>query len=152
MGDATVCGRGGSLSERKARLDEKTAGKPNQDQDATQAFELRHTSLAEKKKMFAENAERQKKKMTTNPFSGSFKSSATTRLTKDDPNYGRPVAGSKSEGRGKRAAKMVNAEVVFLCEMIHQEGSSLKTVQQLYHSENYSRFTLAYLTRWWVCY
>ncbi|KAK4325253.1 hypothetical protein Pmani_004152 [Petrolisthes manimaculis] len=124
MGDATVCGRGGSLSERKARLDEKTttAGKTNHDQDVTQAFELRHTSLAEKKKMFAENAERQKKKMSSNPFSGSFKASATPRLTKDDPNYGRPVAGSKSEGRGKRAAKMVNAEVVFLCEMIRQEG------------------------------
>ncbi|XP_069193581.1 actin-binding Rho-activating protein [Procambarus clarkii] len=33
-----------------------------------------------------------------------------------------PVAGSKSERRGKNAARHINAEVVLLCDMIYQEG------------------------------
>lgn len=38
----------------------------------------------------------------------------------------RPVAGSKSEMRGKRAARHINAEVMLLCDMIHQEGQQLE--------------------------
>ncbi|KAG0718040.1 Actin-binding Rho-activating protein [Chionoecetes opilio] len=90
-----------------------------------QPFALRHSSLEEKKKMFADNAAKHSSKMKQNPFSGQYKPGTTTRTARDDPNYGRPVAGSKSEGRGKTAARRVNAEVVFLCDMIHQEGCPL---------------------------
>lgn len=36
------------------------------------------------------------------------------------------MAGSKSEMRGKRAARHINAEVMLLCDMIHQEGQQLE--------------------------
>ncbi|KAK8379925.1 hypothetical protein O3P69_019743 [Scylla paramamosain] len=89
-------------------------------------FALRHcSSLQEKKQQFADSAAKHSEKMSKNPFSGGFKTNAASRLAKDDPNYGRPVAGSKTERRGKNAARHVNAEVVFLCDMIHQEGIQL---------------------------
>ncbi|XP_045131210.1 actin-binding Rho-activating protein-like isoform X2 [Portunus trituberculatus] len=89
-------------------------------------FSLRHCgSLQERQQQFAESAAKHTAKMAKNPFSGDCKATAASTLAKDDPNYGRPVAGSKTERRGKNAAKHVNAEVVFLCDMIHQEGIPL---------------------------
>ncbi|XP_071513751.1 actin-binding Rho-activating protein-like isoform X2 [Panulirus ornatus] len=122
MGDASIrCVQTGNLAERKAMLDGRAAAnKPADDSD--QPFELRHTNLAEKKKMFDEKVKGHTAKMSTNPFSNRFQSSAAPKLSRNDPNYGKPVAGSKSERRGKNAAKHINAEVVFLCDMIYQEG------------------------------
>ncbi|KAK8746463.1 hypothetical protein OTU49_017030 [Cherax quadricarinatus] len=116
--------RMGSLAEKKAMLDDKAAkeNRPHSPTSDSQPFELRHSSLSEKKKMFDESVKKHTKKMATNPFSGNFKNQSSTRLSRDDPNYGKPVAGSKSERRGKQAARHINAEVVLLCDMIYQEG------------------------------
>ncbi|KAK8746464.1 hypothetical protein OTU49_017030 [Cherax quadricarinatus] len=125
MGEASVRFlRMGSLAEKKAMLDDKAAkeNRPHSPTSDSQPFELRHSSLSEKKKMFDESVKKHTKKMATNPFSGNFKNQSSTRLSRDDPNYGKPVAGSKSERRGKQAARHINAEVVLLCDMIYQEG------------------------------
>ncbi|KAK7079344.1 hypothetical protein SK128_013891 [Halocaridina rubra] len=130
--------RSGHLEDKKAMLNAKsqasTTGPPlvvvkslshpdELDPLLQQHFEVRRGSLAEKMKMFDQAAKSHKEKMTTNPFSTTFDPSlAPQRLSKDDPNYGKPVAGSMAEKRGKKAAKHVNAEVVFLCDMIYQEG------------------------------
>ncbi|XP_050694120.1 actin-binding Rho-activating protein-like isoform X2 [Eriocheir sinensis] len=108
-----------------AKLDEKATAGNSTPEETTQPFALRHSSLAEKKKQFAESAAKHQNKMSQNPFSGQFRAGERPKLSKDDPNYGRPVAGSKSERRGRGAARHVNAEVVFLCDMIHQEGYQL---------------------------
>jgi len=41
----------------------------------------------------------------------------------DDPNYGCPVAGSKTEFRGKLAGVHVSTEIVDLCSIIQQLGT-----------------------------
>ncbi|KAG7160012.1 Actin-binding Rho-activating protein-like [Homarus americanus] len=87
-----------------------------------QPFALRHSSLTEKKQLYDQKVKVHSAKMGANPFSGSFKNTPKTTLSRDDPNYGKPVTGSKSERRGKNAARHINAEVVFLCDMIYQEG------------------------------
>ncbi|KAB7508170.1 Actin-binding Rho-activating protein [Armadillidium nasatum] len=63
--------------------------------------------------------------MKSNPFSGNYKTSQPTKLSRNDPNYGKPVAGSKSEKRGLKAAAHINAEVALLCDMIYQEGEKV---------------------------
>ncbi|XP_042238274.1 actin-binding Rho-activating protein-like [Homarus americanus] len=125
MGDAHVTRpppRPGSLEERKAMLDSKMTSDKTQDITQDQPFALRHSSLTEKKQLYDQKVKVHSAKMGANPFSGSFKNTPKTTLSRDDPNYGKPVTGSKSERRGKNAARHINAEVVFLCDMIYQEG------------------------------
>jgi len=43
-------------------------------------------------------------------------------LCKDDANYGRPVAGSKTELRGKQAGIHISSEVIELCSIIRSLG------------------------------
>ena len=43
-------------------------------------------------------------------------------LGKDDPNYGTPIAGTKSEKRGHKAAAHVSNEILDLCEVIYRIG------------------------------
>nr|XP_045620776.1 actin-binding Rho-activating protein-like isoform X2 [Procambarus clarkii] len=117
--------RTGSLAEKKAMLEVRSAEAGrlhNPHHNTQQPFELRNSSLADTKKMFDQKAKGHTAKMAANPFSGSFKNQVSTKLSRDDPNYGKPVAGSKSERRGKNAARHINAEVVLLCDMIYQEG------------------------------
>ncbi|XP_063601546.1 actin-binding Rho-activating protein-like [Penaeus indicus] len=127
MGDASIRFlRSGNLADKKGMLEARQQGAPPQHVgEALSEVAIRNTSLAEKKKMFDDNVKKHQSKMANNPFSGSFKT-GPPRLAKDDPNYGRPVAGSKSEMRGKRAARHINAEVMLLCDMIHQEGQQLE--------------------------
>ncbi|XP_068248221.1 actin-binding Rho-activating protein-like isoform X2 [Palaemon carinicauda] len=89
----------------------------------TSSMNVRRGSLADRLKMFDQAAKSHQERMANNPFHSSFdQSKAPRRLSKDDPNYGKPVAGSLSEKRGLKAAKHINAEVVLLCDMIYQEG------------------------------
>jgi len=76
--------------------------------------------MANPRQMFNNLASEHKNKMAANPFSGSFSKSQT--LAKDDPGYGKPVAGSKSEARSKKAAALINSEVSHLCLVIHEAG------------------------------
>lgn len=138
MGDASQIRfrRSGSLADKRAMLDAKATGgtlpQPpllvdDLDPLLRQSFEVRRGSLADKKMMFDEVARSHQERMANNPFHSSFNSSqGPRRLSRDDPNYGKPVAGSLSEKRGKKAAKHINAEVVLLCDMIYQEGERYK--------------------------
>ncbi|XP_076038686.1 actin-binding Rho-activating protein-like isoform X2 [Oratosquilla oratoria] len=88
----------------------------------TRPHYLRHSTMADKKKIFDDKVKEHKDKMANNPFSDNYRTSAPTKLAKDDPNYGRPVAGSKTERRGRKAAAHINAEVAVLCQMIYENG------------------------------
>ncbi|KAL7638616.1 UNVERIFIED_CONTAM: hypothetical protein RMT77_011188 [Armadillidium vulgare] len=78
-----------------------------------------------KRKLFDEKIRQHQDSMKVNPFSGNYKTSQPTKLSRNDPNYGKPVAGSKSEKRGLKAAAHINAEVALLCDMIYQEGEKV---------------------------
>lgn len=41
-----------------------------------------------------------------------------------DPNYGRPISGSRTELRGKQACVHVSGEIVELCSIIHSMGTA----------------------------
>ena len=41
---------------------------------------------------------------------------------KSDPNYGTPVAGSKTEARGKKAHERISHEIIELCSVIEDNG------------------------------
>ena len=43
-------------------------------------------------------------------------------LNKDNPEYGRPVAGSKTEKRAKLAHQRISNEIYQLCDIIEQYG------------------------------
>lgn len=81
-----------------------------------------NTGLASRVSMFQKKAEEHKKKQMINPFSGWEGASHRARLDKDDPRYGKPVEGSKTEGRGIKANEMITNEIKFLCEMIWKNG------------------------------
>ncbi|XP_042887085.1 actin-binding Rho-activating protein-like isoform X2 [Penaeus japonicus] len=127
MGDASIHFlRSGNIADKKGMLETKQQVQPTQPvSEGLCEVAMRNSSLAEKKKMFDESVKKHNKKMANNPFSASFKA-GPPRLSKDDPNYGRPVAGSKSEMRGKKAARHINAEVMLLCDMIYQEGQQFE--------------------------
>jgi len=44
-------------------------------------------------------------------------------LCKGDANYGRPVAGSKTELRGKQAGVHISGEVIELCNIVRMLGA-----------------------------
>jgi hypothetical protein len=46
-------------------------------------------------------------------------------IHENDPNYGRPVAGSRTEFRGKQAGVHISGEIVELCSVIHALGKPL---------------------------
>jgi len=66
-------------------------------------------------------------------------------LCKGDANYGRPVAGSKTELRGKQAGIHISSEVIELCSIIRmlgglqQDGSYAVTFGDLF--EFYTRIS-----------
>ena len=66
-------------------------------------------------------------------------------MCKGDANYGRPVAGSKTELRGKQAGIHISGEVIELCSIIHslgvlqQDGSYAITFGDLF--EFYTRIS-----------
>ncbi|CAL4068918.1 unnamed protein product [Meganyctiphanes norvegica] len=114
--------RAGNLASKRAMLSAASGVTIHNKQKDNDPFFLKHTSQADKKKMFEQQVDQHKKKMASNPFSDSYKTSEMTKLSKADPNYGRPPPGSKTEMRGKKAAAHINNEVVLLCNMIYQEG------------------------------
>lgn len=46
----------------------------------------------------------------------------TMSLTKKDENYGKPVSGSKTEARGKKAHERISNEIIELCAVIEDNG------------------------------
>ncbi|KAH9423976.1 hypothetical protein DERP_005561 [Dermatophagoides pteronyssinus] len=84
-----------------------------------------NTDLNSRINKFQEQADKHKEKQKLNPFSGSFDAvaSAKQKLNKEDPNYGKPVEGSKTEQRGKQASQLIANEIKLLLEIIHKHGT-----------------------------
>ncbi|KAH9519606.1 hypothetical protein Btru_003126 [Bulinus truncatus] len=72
--------------------------------------------------MWQKKVDEHKEKQLLNPFSEWTGASHRAALDKTDPNYGRPVEGSKSEYRGKQAVNHISAEIVELCNVIKEIG------------------------------
>ncbi|CAG0888333.1 unnamed protein product [Cyprideis torosa] len=83
----------------------------------------RYSSLSDKVELFAKKAEAHEKTQLANPFSSWQGAGQRKTLDRNDPEYGRPVLGSKTDRRGKAANTHVNREVVFLCDMIYEHGT-----------------------------
>lgn len=81
-----------------------------------------NTGLATRVALFNQRAQEHHKKQMINPFSNWEGASHSARLNRDDPEYGRPVAGSKTEFRGKKAGELVSSEISTLCNMIWEFG------------------------------
>ncbi|XP_054707419.1 actin-binding Rho-activating protein-like [Uloborus diversus] len=81
-------------------------------------------ALSSRVAAFQKKAEEHKVKQKTNPFSHSGNVSHFDRpkWDKNDPRYGRPAEGSKTEQRGMAAGAHISNEVLFLCEMINEYG------------------------------
>ena len=47
-----------------------------------------------------------------------------------DPNYGVPVAGSKTEARGKQAHQRISKEIIELCAVIEDNGMRIDDVKE----------------------
>lgn len=75
---------------------------------------------------FQKKADQHVTKQKTNPFShsGTLSNFDRPRLDKNDPRYGKPPEGSKTEQRGLAAGAHISNEVVFLCEMINEYGTT----------------------------
>ena len=81
-------------------------------------------SLSTRVAAFQKKAEEHTKKQKSNPFSqtGSVTDMDRPKWDKNDPRYGRPPEGSKTEMRGLAAGAHISNEIVFLCEMINEYG------------------------------
>ena len=86
--------------------------------------------LTSRVKLWQKRADDHKEKQLINPFSDWEGASHRQKLSKDDEDYGCPVAGSKTEYRGKQAGELISREVIDLCYVIadlgkHQEDGTV---------------------------
>uniref|UniRef100_T1JD57 Costars domain-containing protein n=1 Tax=Strigamia maritima TaxID=126957 RepID=T1JD57_STRMM len=81
------------------------------------------SGLSSRVALFNKTATEHTEKQLKNPFSNWTGASHTKALSKDDVNYGRPVQGSKTEYRGKKAGELISSEIQTLCQMIWEFGS-----------------------------
>ncbi|XP_064454889.1 actin-binding Rho-activating protein-like [Ornithodoros turicata] len=79
-------------------------------------------ALSAKVAMFQRKAEEHKQQQMDNPFSEWEGASHRAALSKDDPRYGRPEEGSKTDKRGKQAGTLISSEIRVLCENITEFG------------------------------
>nr|XP_018903306.1 PREDICTED: actin-binding Rho-activating protein-like [Bemisia tabaci] len=82
-------------------------------------------SLAQKINKFNTQVNKHCEGQSLNPFSGSFQGDSRSpsprpRFSKEE--YGRPVAGSETERRGKKAHTHICREILELCTVIHDMG------------------------------
>ncbi|XP_048738396.1 actin-binding Rho-activating protein-like [Ostrea edulis] len=63
-----------------------------------------------------------KEKQMINPFSAWEGAAHRQKLDRDDPNYGRPVEGSMTEYRGRKAGELISGEILELCHVIADLG------------------------------
>ena len=63
-----------------------------------------------------------KQKQLINPFSEWEGASHRAKLSKEDREYGKPIAGSKTEHRGKRANWKIGTEITTLLQILHSCG------------------------------
>uniref|UniRef100_A0A2P2HWB9 Actin-binding Rho-activating protein-like n=1 Tax=Hirondellea gigas TaxID=1518452 RepID=A0A2P2HWB9_9CRUS len=90
-------------------------------------LKLHHDGVSGMRSKFAQKVQKHADYQKNCPFSESFDlTSSKNKISKDDPNYGRPEAGSKSEARAHAAQLNINMEMRYLCDMIY-DCSDLKT-------------------------
>lgn len=82
-------------------------------------------SLSTRVAAFQKKADEHFDKQKKNPFSELSKTADHPVWDKNDPRYGRPVEGSKTEKRGIQAGQHISGEVQLLCDLIYQYGHPL---------------------------
>ncbi|XP_065219892.1 actin-binding Rho-activating protein-like [Planococcus citri] len=82
-------------------------------------------SLSDRVNKFNERVNKHIESQTLNPFSGSFKPgsrSPSPRPSFSKDEYGKPIAGSMTEQRGRKAHTHICREILELCEIIYDMG------------------------------
>ncbi|XP_014257040.1 actin-binding Rho-activating protein-like [Cimex lectularius] len=92
-------------------------------------------SLGDMISKFNAQANAHQQSQSLNPFSGGFSRSPSPRPSKEE--YGKPVAGSKTEERGIRAKSHVCREILELCECIYDVGTYNNQVRKKDEGEDY---------------
>ncbi|VVC41616.1 Costars domain [Cinara cedri] len=72
---------------------------------------------------FNQQADSHSKSQTLNPFSDQFKQSRSPSPRFSQEEYGKPVAGSKTDLRGRKAKTHICREILELCTVIHDVGT-----------------------------
>lgn len=84
-------------------------------------------SLSKRISLFQTAAEKNNTKQKQNPFSGSFEcASLRGKFNINDPSYGRPLPGSKTEARGLKAHENIEDEIRVLCSVIEEHGEPVE--------------------------
>ncbi|XP_067006542.2 actin-binding Rho-activating protein [Anabrus simplex] len=78
--------------------------------------------LSERVAQFNKQADDHKEQQKLNPFSEHGRTSPRPKMDKNDADYGKPIAGSKTDIRGRKAHTHVNKEILELCEIINEHG------------------------------
>ncbi|GAB6030478.1 hypothetical protein CHUAL_007342 [Chamberlinius hualienensis] len=81
-----------------------------------------NTKLSDRVALFNKKTKDHREKQLVNPFSNWEGAGHRQTLSKSDVGYGRPVEGSKTEYRGKKAGELITSEIKTLCEMIWEFG------------------------------
>lgn len=82
--------------------------------------------LSEKVALFNKVAGEHAENQALNPFSDKF-SSGRLSPRPNDPDYGKPIAGSLTDLRGRKAQTQVNKEMIELCSVINDNGHHLSS-------------------------
>lgn len=78
--------------------------------------------LANKVALFQKKADDHKETQMCNPFSEWEGSSHRAKLSRDDELYGKPVEGSSTQKRGKKAELLISNEMQVLCNVLVDHG------------------------------
>lgn len=78
--------------------------------------------VTSKVEIWQKRADDHRDKQLINPFSNWEGASHRQKLSKDDKDYGHPIAGSKTDIRGKEAGELISREVIELCNVIADLG------------------------------
>ncbi|XP_043228423.1 uncharacterized protein LOC122384770 [Amphibalanus amphitrite] len=80
------------------------------------------SDVGAKMSMFDQRAKEHRDSQMINPFSEWGGAGTRRKLSREDPNYGRPVEGSKTAERGRLAQIQMIGDMVELCDMIYDCG------------------------------
>ncbi|XP_037076391.1 uncharacterized protein LOC119097465 [Pollicipes pollicipes] len=80
------------------------------------------SDVGAKMSMFDTKAKKHKENQMINPFSEWDGSGTRRKISREDPNYGRPLEGSKTAERGKQAQVQMIADMVEMCDVIFDCG------------------------------
>lgn len=87
----------------------------------TKMEEIEDPKLSSRVELWQKRSDEHKAKQKINPFSGQWDRSGL-QIDKTNSNYGRPVEGSLTEFRGKRAQALIDHEIIQLCHQIAEHG------------------------------